>query len=360
MTGVRALISRLRLLYSFLGMPAISLQAKVLVSGASGFIGAHVVKALIDKSYHVVGTVRSSSKGEYLAKQFGNKFTYVIVEDIEKPGAFDEAVVGADAVLHTASPVSMEASDPQRLIRPAVQGTVGMLGSILKHGSTVKRVIITSSIVSVYEPKDGPSYTFTEKDWNNYSAEQVEKEGLNTPSIHGYRASKVLAERAAWKFAADNTANIKWDLATILPVLVFGPTVHEVSSVSSLNATVAMFHNATSTAKPREQLLSQGGNFVDVRDVAAAHVRALEVEKAGGERFITAAGPFTWQDFYDELNAANIPDIPKGFPGEQKGVVFPVIADGSKTTRVLGVQYRPQRETAVDTVRSIRERFSTV
>ena len=67
-------------------MPSIS-SGKVLVSGASGFIAAWVVSRLLDEGYSVRGTVRSISKGEYLSKLFqsyGNKFEYVIVEDVER------------------------------------------------------------------------------------------------------------------------------------------------------------------------------------------------------------------------------------------------------------------------------------
>lgn len=98
-----------------------------------------------------------------------------------QPGAFDEAVKGVDAVAHTASPFHLKADDPQELIGPAVQGTVGVLESIKKNGwvsrhpknitpdmliqidtnsTNVKRVVITSSVASILEPKDG--YTFTE------------------------------------------------------------------------------------------------------------------------------------------------------------------------------------------------------
>ena len=100
--------------------------------------------------------------------------------------------------------------------------------------------MITSSVASILEPKDGQntftearipsryvtSFPVTEKacqgqaDWNNYSANLVEKEGSATSADHKYRASKVLAERAAWKWAEDNKADINFDLVTILPPFV--------------------------------------------------------------------------------------------------------------------------------------------
>jgi len=117
-------------------MPVVAPGSKVLVTGASGFIAAWVVKVLLERGFHVRGTVRSSPKGKYLAKLFkdhGDRFEYVVVEDIAKAsstsarylthhdpdqdGAFDEAVKGVDAVEHTASPFHLHADDPEGAFR---------------------------------------------------------------------------------------------------------------------------------------------------------------------------------------------------------------------------------------------------
>lgn len=69
-------------------MPAITPPSTVLVTGASGFIAVHTIQSILDKGFHVVGTVRSASKGHYLEKLFGDKypgkFSFAIVEDIQK------------------------------------------------------------------------------------------------------------------------------------------------------------------------------------------------------------------------------------------------------------------------------------
>lgn len=77
----------------------------VLVTGASGYIAAHVASQLLERGFTVRGTVRTKAKGEYLVKKLNNdKFSYVVVEDVEKEDGFDEAVKGVDAVAHIASP----------------------------------------------------------------------------------------------------------------------------------------------------------------------------------------------------------------------------------------------------------------
>jgi len=65
-------------------MAPITSPSKVLVSGANGYIAAWVIKSILDRGHRVIGTVRSPSKGEYLLKQFGEKFSYIVVEDIAK------------------------------------------------------------------------------------------------------------------------------------------------------------------------------------------------------------------------------------------------------------------------------------
>ena len=176
---------------------------------------------LLQRGFRVRGTVRSDAKGEFLAKLFEkeglNGFEYCIVEDVEPEGAFDEAVKGCDAVLHTASPfhfnvandpsvpspfhrhplirhpvlsvVATDSSPPRShtdLINPAVNGTVGMLKSVLKEPK-VTRVVITSSFAAVvYPTPDNPTYSFTEADWNENSIKLVETDGKD---VDAFRSS---------------------------------------------------------------------------------------------------------------------------------------------------------------------------
>ena len=96
-------------------MVAISASAKVLVTGANGYLATWVVKKYLEAGYSVRGTVRSLSKSAFLNDKFGHygdRFELVVVEDITKDGAFDEAVKGVDAIAHTASPVHFNITKP--------------------------------------------------------------------------------------------------------------------------------------------------------------------------------------------------------------------------------------------------------
>ncbi|KAF8526820.1 hypothetical protein JB92DRAFT_3108057 [Gautieria morchelliformis] len=339
-------------------MPAVAPQSKVLVTGASGFIAAWVVKTLLERGFYVRGTVRSSAKGEYLANMFkahADRFEYVIVEDIAKDGAFDEAVKGVAAVEHTASPFHFKAEDPDELIVPAVNGTVGVLKSISKFGSSVQRVVVTSSVAAILRPVEHQT-TLSEKDWNEFSAQEAKIKGKDATNIHKYRASKTLAERAAWDFVAKNKSEINWDLAVLNPPMVWGPTIHDIPNASSLNTSLLEIY---AMIKGQKDIASTpGGNWVDVRDVATAHVNAIVTEAAGGERFIVASGPYTNQGIIDAVHDGTASDavlaaLPKGTPGAGNNAVHPVLLDTTKARTVLGMKFRQLSETAQDTARSL-------
>jgi len=342
-------------------MPSITPGKKVLVTGASGFIAAWVVKTLLEQGFYVRGTVRSEDKGEYLVnlfKEYSDRFEYIIVEDIAKEGAFDEAVRGMDAVEHTASPFHFNAEDPSDLIIPAVKGTKGILESALKYGGDIQRIVITSSMAAILQPADHPQ-TFSEKDWNQISGKEVEEKGKDASAVHKYRASKTLAERAAWDFAKEHKADTKWDVVALNPPLVLGPPIHSVSTVSALNTSLIDFHAIIKGHKAPTG--SPTGNWVDVRDLAEAHVRAITVDKAGGERFIIGAGSFTTQDFLDAIHCGPAPDsefadIPKGTPGAGLAATHPALMDTKKAKEVLGLQFTGLEKSAKDTARSLLAR----
>src|SRR5713101_1239452 len=97
-------------------MVAISPPAKVLVTGANGYLATWVVKKYLEAGYSVRGTVRSLSKSAFLNDKFahyGDRFELVVVEDITKDGAFDEAVKDVEAIAHTAFPFHYKSTNPE-------------------------------------------------------------------------------------------------------------------------------------------------------------------------------------------------------------------------------------------------------
>ncbi|KAK7472032.1 hypothetical protein VKT23_000143 [Stygiomarasmius scandens] len=358
-------------------MPTVPAGSKVLVTGASGFIAVQLVKSLLEKGYVVRGTVRSEGKGKFLKdlfKSYGNKLETVVVADMSADGAFDEAVKDVDAVEHTASPFHFNADDPQELIGPAVKGTIGILESVIKNGQKVKRVVITSSTASIVRVVTSPTM-FSEKDWNEPAIQEVEEKGRAAPNAIKYRASKTLAEKAAWDFYNKHKSTISWELVVLNPPYVFGPSIQDVPNPSALGTSAADWYETIVTGA-RDPEAGAAGNkagseWVDVRDLAEAHVRALQKEEAAGERIIISGGPFKYQEWMDVANSFNPspipshPNLPKGNPGSSTKVYL-TRYDASKSGRVLGmisgpggaslgltgdkIRYRTMEECARDTL----------
>jgi len=341
-------------------MPIVEPGSKVLVSGANGYIAMWIVRSLLEKGYSVRGTVRSADKGKHLQeyfKSYGNKFEIAVVDDIAKKGAFDEAIKGVDAILHTASPFHGNSEDPDEYIIPAVNGTVGILETALKNGSQVRRIVVTSSCGTVMAPPDKPT-TFSEKDWNEKSRKEVEALGRKAQNMSKYRTSKTLAEQAAWDFYKKHQNEIKWDLCVLNPPFVFGPP--NVANINSLNTSMQTWYDAVVSDTPKtKETLATSNAWVDVRDVGDAHVFALETGAAGGERIIISAGSFFWQEWLNTANALNpspLPShkLPKGDPNLKSEYL--INYDTSKAAKIFGIKFRTKDEVTKDTLAYFAER----
>ncbi|MGL4489612.1 MAG: NAD-dependent epimerase/dehydratase family protein, partial [Rhizobiaceae bacterium] len=172
-----------------------------------------------------------------------------------------------DAIFHMASPYSLRVENAQRdLVDPAVNGTLSMMRAATAN-PRVKRVVLTSSMAAITDEPDGR--VLTEDDWNTQS----------TLTRNPYYLSKTMAERAAWDFMKDKKPH--FDLVVINPFLVIGP-----SHTAAVNTSNETFLGLTKGAYPAVMALNWG--FVDVRDVADAHIAAIENKNASG-RYICAS-----------------------------------------------------------------------
>ena len=115
-----------------------------------------------------------------------------------------------------------------------MQGTLGVLQSALKYGTSVKRVVVTASCASVLEYGPGVK-VFDETHWNERAIREVNEKGKDAAPVDKYCASKTLAERAAWDFHSKHKNEVAWDVTVLNPPFVFGPVLHEVDKPENLN-----------------------------------------------------------------------------------------------------------------------------
>ena len=276
-------------------------MSKVLVTGGSGFIGAHCILQLLAAGHEVRTTVRALSREADVramlkqggASDAGAKLTFAAA-DLESDAGWPEAVKGSDYVLHVASPFpSSSPKHEDELIVPAREGALRVLRASRDAG--VKRVVLTSSFAAIGYGHDDRTQPFDETSWTH----------VKSKGVSAYAKSKTLAERAAWEFIEREGGAL--ELAVVNPVGVFGPVLGPDFSTS-----IVLVKRLIDGDVPGCPRLYFGG--VDVRDVADLHIRAMTDPKAKGQRFIAVAGPFMSMVEISEALKARVGDLAKRAP----------------------------------------------
>ncbi|KAJ5261284.1 hypothetical protein N7478_011879 [Penicillium angulare] len=332
--------------------------SRVLVTGSTGFIGAHVVDNLLARGYSVRGSTRSAKKGEQMKAarpQYKSKLEFVVIEDFTKIGVFDSVMDGIDAVIHVASPFFYDTTNnEQELIIPAINGVKSILSASAKPGSKVQRMVLTSSFASVVDVNSTPppGFTYTASDWNPLTYEAAADP--KSTSVEAYRGSKKYAELAAWDFIKDEKP--QFDLVTLCPPMVFGPVVHPVPDIKSMNESNSVLWSVADGVDPLPGVRVPA--WIDARDLAEVHVQALLKPEAGGKRFLAASPePFSYEYAADimkeKFDWAKDSVSSNYVAGQNPSASYGV--DGQTAARELGVTYRSFKDTVVDFVKQVKE-----
>lgn len=333
----------------------------VLVTGAGGFIGVHVVRALLKHGFRVRGTARNAkneSKTKHIRECYPEaKCPVEIVEaDLLSDAGWADAVRGCRYIVHVASPFpNAEPNHPDDVIKPAVEGTRRVLRFAAEAG-TVKRIVVTSTMAAVHgEVDDTGDREFDENDWTD-----TEWKGLEA-----YAKSKTLAEKAAWDFVNTLPEGKRFELVTINPSLVLGPVLH-----GTYGTSVEVIKRLLDKTTP----LIPYVNFAvcDVRDVAKAHVLGLTLPEAAGHRHIINTGNLWLRDaasmlreeFRDQgyyipfLSSPNIGIWFVGLIDKSARMLYPRLGkvfkfSNKRMREVFGIEPRTIKETVSDTAHGL-------
>lgn len=322
---------------------------KVLLTGASGYIGKHIALQLLNQGYEVRASVRNLAKSSEVISavtphlldktNLESRLTFVEL-DLEKDSGWEAALKGIDVLMHTASPFPIASpKDEDELIRPAVDGTLRALKAAKNAG--VKRVILTSSNAAVYGvdlPADKAAYDETM--WTDVT---------HPIGRVAYTKSKTLAEQAAWDYIKKSAPEI--ELTTINPVLVLGAPLD-----NNFGSSISVVERIMKGKDPMLPDLRFG--IVDVRDVAQMHVKAIKVNESKGERILASSETYTFvgiakliKSLYPKSKAktAQAPSFLikflANFDGEIKAVLpllgKPMLTSNDKARRILGINFIP-------------------
>ena len=268
----------------------------VLVTGGTVFIGLHCLQQLLDKGYKVRTTIRSESRKqevmEAMKKHSSNcENLEFFIADLLSDDGWSEAVTGSKYVLHVASPFFLgEPENEDVFIKPAVEGTLRVLKACAD--SDVQKVVLTSSFAAVGYGHSREKEVYTEEDWSSVDGE-----------ISPYAKSKTLAEKAAWEFVENLEESKKFELTVINPVAVTGPML--TSDIGSSNDFLLKLISGSMPACPKIHM-----GYIDVRDVAKAHIFSMTEEKTNGERIIVSENEMFFAEVGKTLNEAGFKKSP--------------------------------------------------
>src|SRR4051812_27330303 len=305
---------------------------RVLVTGGSGFIGAHCIKRLHHDGHAVRTTVRSLSREREVRDLVGDAGALdIVAADLTADDGWAEAAAGCDYVLHVASPFPLgQPKHEDELIVPARDGALRVLRAARDAGAA--RVVMTSSFAAIGYGHGHPDTVYDETTWTD----------VDGPGVSAYAKSKTVAERAAWDFAEAEGGSL--ELSVVNPVAVLGPLLGRDASTS-----IELVKRLVDGSMPGTPKVAFG--IVDVRDVADLHVRAMTAPEAAGERFLALGEDFRWIRELGEWLRDALPQRAKKIPKRELPNVLVRVAarfDGSlrQLTPELGVRKRATNEKA--------------
>ena len=325
---------------------------KALLTGISGYIAMHCAKELLKRDYHINATVRNLDKVEDIKNALSalsldvNKIQF-FQADLLSDDNWEDAMADCEYVMHVASPYPLnQPKDESVLIKPAVEGTERVVSLAIKNN--VKKIVLTSSVVAVSVGHTKKEYS--EEDWS-----------FADKPIAAYAKSKTLAEKKAWELIKN--ANTDTKLTVINPSGVIGPSL--TSEISSTQLIIAGLMNGKIPVNLPIHI-----GYVDVRDVASAHIKALENPNSDGERIILSNTELWHKDVSKILKeggykapwltvsvpvAKFLANVVPALKGAKRFLGKDMVKNSTKAEDILGISYIDIKKSILDDAKSLTE-----
>lgn len=240
------------------------------VTGATGFVGSHVARALTDQGADLRLLVRAGSNTSNIAELHAE----LVTGDLREPASLEKAIAGCDAVFHVAADYRLWVRDPEEMYRANVEGTRAILDAAQKN--MVRRVVYTSSVATM---------GFTS---NRQLADEDSPVSLED-MIGPYKRSKFMAEQVAIEAARSGQ-----DVVIVNPTTPIGERDIKPTPTGRI---VLDF-----LKKKFPAYVDTGLNLVDVKACALGHIAAFEKGRSG-ERYILGGENLTLKQILDKLAA---------------------------------------------------------
>lgn len=323
----------------------------VFLTGGTGFVGSHTCRALLESGHSVTLFVRNESKARAM---FDHPGCTIVVGDILSEADVSAALRGCDTAIHVAAMVSTSKRDAQRVFRTNLAATKNVIGKAVAGGC--KTIIHVSSVTAIYDS----------------SASTLNHQSPLGDARNAYGRSKVECERYVRSLQAQGAP-----IHITYPGSVIGPDAPGITEPHE---------GILTTLLPIGFAMPSGNQYVDVRDVAAAHAALVNGQFAPG-RFPLGGHFVSWKAFYATLSqltgrrqlmlpapgfimrlVGRVIDVVKNFveidtPLSHEATVYAtrwVKLDDTHTLETLGVAFRPFEESLIDSVAWLeRENYIT-
>ncbi|PPC99958.1 MAG: epimerase [Hyphomicrobium sp.] len=271
----------------------------IVVTGSTGFIAKHIIAELLRRGHAVRGTLRNVSKADDVRRAVTRAgadpaaLTFAVADLLSDDG-WDDALSGAQYVIHSASPFPIQQPDnPDDVIQPARDGTLRVLKAATRAGAS--RVVVTSSTVAIF-------YGVTKREDELYSETDFTDETRD--GLTPYIRSKIIAEKAAFEFSR-TTPNAP-EIVAINPGFVHGPALD--ADLSTSHELFVLMARGIYPAAPRIRF-----PVAHVHDVAIAHAEALFRPNLNGQRYLIAEGESGLYGL-GQIMARELPDLANKAP----------------------------------------------
>jgi dihydroflavonol-4-reductase len=292
---------------------------KAFVTGATGFLGSHVARALADQGAEMRLLVRPTSNLRNLEGLKAETAT----GDLRDPSSLEKAMSGCDTVFHVAADYRLWVRDPAEMYRSNVDGTRAILDAALKN--RVQRMVYTSSVATMGFTRHG------------HPADEDSPVSL-ADMIGHYKRSKFMGERIAM-----DAGRSGMHVVTVNPTTPVGEQDVKPTPTGRI---VLDFLKRKFPA-----YVETGLNLVDVRECALGHVAALEKGKSG-ERYILGGENLTLKQILDRLGKIT------GLPSPKvKLPYFFAFATGVVDEVITGRLLKREPRATIDTVRMGRKKM---